>query len=1555
MSAAYDAQNVVDLRIASSTGIFEDHKPILDFIRKDGLTTAIGNLGYYNTKNDIKNLLRQWIQLADIVGKILFLLEDEHALQTKLALVEQNERLVEFYMKLVANLRPAYNVFANREPVSVAAVLKLLSNLVQFHNRRVTAEFIDRFDFANAHFHQLFVPSRDCFDLKIVSDVSMRYAVVDFWLLLTRDVDFTLKKSLLTNFLVMNQFWKYLDMEKYERLNEIIDFLDSQVLGEINFKRSTKCRILNENALLSLCSLFALVTDTPRESDKNDMPEFRTFKSKFSAFMATMVSSRKHGLLFPVNEFGTPISINGMDFKINNKLLHKVLVFLKPWEHNSQLSLAMSILNSAPELVGPYMAWLVSNFGGYHDPLLSSYWVGRSLLFLEILKSTHIPFSYETVALLPLSKQALASCLAYPNDLIKQIALELVYTQLEKVQRSENRSVLLTESIVSNLPPLTSLAPFLTHENRIIKLTATSIVALLEQVAPKSSSLAILTIINQQVSSINLNTCTSYDLVLLDKYLTIQFNNELKWWNTSGTHSFFTSLLLLSRNAFLKAKAHTILCRLVKQSLSFSAHLVESPVSVLIDTLAKTEPTCLPKLLDETISRCLKSPYKYLDQSNINYDRISIFLVVLLEQLAYLRNNQLLDSKMEEWLRSFIRQMVLIGESQIGVQNLLTAFNFDYMPDFSKLRLKKRILSGVDFAEAVMFLNGLKKPSTELILDIFSRLGEYCMGLNASNLAISWLVDPATFRFFDFHDKIPDSSALAIALYNKLLKQLSAKLKDMSGLDLGKVASFLLKVLAVKQKTETQKVLTILLWLLQNKQLEKLVANFDNKLVVLKVYELYIERNVPFCPDLDHLLKIQSPRVGAVVMDMTFSTFDDVSKLYQEPKFHFVLCKEGKNAELFENYLLTVNINDSLLYQVAPLYPKVSAKFSERVAELAKSMENWHQSLRIFIKYPSGFNPAEIARLVFENENCTKKDSMTALFATFVSIYSVKEVQKEVDMWFSRAMLYVTRKFAECSSLSSHFYDFLDAVDTVIAKSPSLLHNVPLDMLQAQVEVVLTHDKWIRSKQSLKHICKVLQPTLNFDKLLQMFVTNEKMILYDLPEEREGSLRTDSAILLQKLFKGVKPAEGLLRQLVVFYNGTLTSEDLIIKEVLMDMEAKLMVSWIVHVNDWDFIDELKDDEVELVRRVKLITANKTSYTVTLSKDYIMNSIDGARGVYAGVLYDPEFLIQLILNNHELVSEIDGQLEFDLEGIIQSHVLRFIVASLSNPLVREHCIMFLQGMVQFLERITRAPETKTKDLSEQLEKELESKKSKKHWDAWNKDSSKQPKHRGMKAAKFRHKNLLKVYLASILHTVKVADHLIPLVWYMVASFLNILVNPGHFMYDRVKNYILSTPVIKTNGIPLFSAIMLFSRTGNDLGEDNYYRQVAWLVDQLACGVRNDQDLRLLLQKGVMERLFTFMTLAYLKEALKTLILRLVYQIQQVSLNGGEALVTRFGTLTSLEAMKHDTTCDGAISVLFKLNVDQLALRFGILAESLKRLREWTNDDLAPAVKRIHQQP
>lgn len=173
------------------------------------------------------------------------------------------------------------------------------------------------------------------------------------------------------------------------------------------------------------------------------------------------------------------------------------------------------------------------------------------------------------------------------------------------------------------------------------------------------------------------------EFAILDNYLQFQeFNStQTRWWNpNSGGNSLFTLLLKLasSKNAsnVITTRISNLLDELTRTNVIFNISLI-SPVMALVNSLQGLSLQVSEidnmeqvwKWFDETISRVVKTPYKYVDMAK-EYNYISPFIMCLSEQWKYVDKSGNPEFLIK-WLILFLRNMIFIGEDHIGIDKLV--------------------------------------------------------------------------------------------------------------------------------------------------------------------------------------------------------------------------------------------------------------------------------------------------------------------------------------------------------------------------------------------------------------------------------------------------------------------------------------------------------------------------------------------------------------------------------------------------------------------------------------------------------------------------------------------------------------------------------------------------------------------------------------------------------------------------------------------------------------------------------------------------------------------
>ncbi|KIE01048.1 ribosome biogenesis protein Urb1, partial [Metarhizium majus ARSEF 297] len=154
-------------------------------------------------------------------------------------------------------------------------------------------------------------------------------------------------------------------------------------------------------------------------------------------------------------------------------------------------------------------------------------------------------------------------------------------------------------------------------------------------------------------------------------------------------------------------------------------------------------------------------------------------------------------------------------------------------------------------------------------------------------------------------------------------------------------------------------------------------------------------------------------------------------------------------------------------------------------------------------------------------------------------------------------------------------------------------------------------------------------------------------------------------------------------------------------------------------------------------------------------------------------------------------------------------------------------------------------------------------------------------------------------------------------------LDVLKNPLHPLYPKVNSYLTRSPIWGLDKLPLVHDIL----HGTPSEDDKYYTELTWLFNYLLDSLRTPLDLSVFHKKRWFEKIFAVGSNPYLRSALRTRLLKLVYRATCIE-SGSTTLITRFGILSWLDSQR--ASCD----------VDETA---AIYAALIKRAWETCDQD------------
>lgn len=1608
---------------------------LVQFCNKGFITQAFQHWSYYSQSSDTGRFTRTTLVLTQFIK-----------------LLSSHQETIEFAVTIVKEVLTTHSRIIYRGLTSIRAsitnpVIRLLNEIVILNHGALLDDFFALFDFSLAVLPKLLQPSK--YELLNIGETqnnerkSIRYCFIRFLLNLIKYSSPLLRKDFIeNNSKIISVWFKNMPIIDSEGLIKLtLSTWEEKILKEQSFKRSIKLKFFNEWNLTKLTSLYY------------DIQDEETFEV-FSNFISTVTSDSTYGIVFPQHESwfigeasnSAPLSVNSKHFKVNNKTLYGVVSNMKPWDDDTQLKVTIDILQKTPELVAPFTNYLASR--GLHDPKLTSYWIGQTLLLSNIIRSeipkdiknyagSGIPSKYTITELIVpcvVNRSVLTKCLQSDVFLIRQLSIQLIIDCLQKLEvfinlyEEKNWSdakVALVNHIYSLLPDLSTVTTCLTDsytkqsEKKILLVT---ILTALNCYSLFSDSYNISQAITKPfLDVINSKSFSSIDLVLLDNFFKLQEGetSQLKWWNKSEkSTSLFTSLIkLAASNDSVRTKVTSLLSNLIKQTVVLNYDLVkEDPTFALVHSLAAVsrnedpendELSKIWKLLDESISRCVRAPFKYLDQSNAK-ERISPLILTIFEQWKFVdkKTSYKVASK---WIVLFSRYLIIIGEPSSVVIELLKSVELDigyddyifttsyensikafeddesfnelsklYFFEFITTASFKQILDSnsilvddlgiigaLSRVSSIVQAENISLKSTESILsNILSKVGNY------------WYTHPESLKRFSsvkywgsLYLEIPGDKSLYVS---NVLGEIFSQLDLLNKSDFSdKVISLLSKPLA----EEEQAVLSDSLWSLDNESLRRSLEN-NSDIIKASALKLFLERKMTIHSDtLANLLCSNSliPILNEFIIqdlvifndyaaffssiiniDGTLPIFKSISK-HSEAIVELLDFSLAKKDPIFITYIASSLNHESIKdIEDSEALSSILIQGKSKARELLSNEDfsdiSFNQLSNIFTNQRVEVTDEEKLSLV--DYSLTKiSNKYTPEISNLIKCFGIID-SAEVKSWVNKSILYLTKIYAEFTEFPSSFLEFVKSFkDLFVSSKVSTLLNKSNS--NALLEVIFT--KWVKDEKALEFASVLIvtgtKTSIEFNRLLQILINNEEISLL---KKGSSKVKFYTSLIISRLFD-FDPSKNsnttVQEKILDFYNGSTRAEDLLLYDVLEKIESKLNSSWVDRVFNWEFLELLNEGEEDLIGETKFIEKKKEGFLITLNKKFIVNGLknyDVARHTltsnkwseiqsfydsvivnspdgYSETKYDPLFLSLLIINNEELIDITADEETSDL--VVKSNMKKLIDSQLFSSVV-----INLASTNEPLLKVTKSI----------LGSLLNSVK-------YVKTSS-----------TFKDRHIFELLLTKILYTYTQeqydSEQFTPLIYIFIVNLIPVLSNPGHILFEKAFRWVLKSPSVRSNEIPLFNEITTIKSGGED--SDDYYKQISWLLNSFIVGIRTKTDIELLRNKKIFEWLLNLENSPYVNIRTRYLIIELISVCQNTE-EGGDTLISRFGGLSYIESristIIEELTGKSDVDQLQKeqeiLNLKQIALKFGIIVKSKKRLAEWTSNDISDYVKRV----
>ncbi|OWB85463.1 hypothetical protein B5S33_g4130 [[Candida] boidinii] len=706
--------------------------------------SLIQSYNYYATVSDYSGLSDTTSKIARLI-KICDKFHDLHK--------DANPLIAELISS--SNIKVIYRCLNATRSLVTNPALRLMKEIVCYRNGSFVDPFLEQFDLTLKILPQLISPSKTELNnpTKSQSKNSIRYNFINFWISLNSNASPLTRKDLLINNkkIINNWFKNIASHDSLPTISSVIQFFDKYVLEEVTYKKMTKCKIFGDLLLKKFVELYT-VTDIREELQK---------------FLLKVSTDYSKGLVFNVDNLwmnsnrsdidveaensnsGVLISVGDRSFKINNKLIYILLTTLKPWSDDLQLDLVSSIMKEVPELLSCYN-YYAHHSTGPHDPKLSSYWIGQSLLLTRITQLP-IPETFTRLVRTEILKSQNDSIHGFKLLSASKLIDCIIPTQLTRVSlvkslTSDSQLIrhINTELMIGSLKKLSSLLNLLSfNDNNLFTDLRSELVEIaISQKFPDSSvilgalndsykdnnnkllSANLLIVCKLYLTILNYNITVPFnsgsfdsidenfkgiDLVILDNSLQLQAGstNELssnKSWisKTSTGRSLIVSIIeipfkLTKKNfelyEILFVKVIEVLSSIIDNDIVFSDYkkdennvLTSLVYAILysIDILSslyegkenlKSIQNSIFSILDEAFTRCIRSPYKYLDIcqeiKKVSNNLLSPLIVAIFEQSVFAKEEV---SGVKLWLQILSRYFIILGESDKSIDQLIKKY-----------------------------------------------------------------------------------------------------------------------------------------------------------------------------------------------------------------------------------------------------------------------------------------------------------------------------------------------------------------------------------------------------------------------------------------------------------------------------------------------------------------------------------------------------------------------------------------------------------------------------------------------------------------------------------------------------------------------------------------------------------------------------------------------------------------------------------------------------------------------------------------------------------------
>lgn len=1577
-----------------------DFRPLMQFLSKHQ-QQLVQSWSLYAQINNHKKVTLSLNRMTAILSKI-----NQNAQDCPEQLYEICSEMVR---SIVANYtKTLYRAINNMRGSLTNPTLRLMTEIVTLQNGKHIDEFISHFDFSLPSLPKLLIPSKaELADVELTKTknqhLTLRYNFIKFYSALISHSPAILRKDILIdNSKLMSNWFKYISkIDSDEVINGAIDLLTDHIVKEPSFKKSTKCKIVNEYILMNLHKLYYSGN--------------AKIASKVNAFFILYSTDPVYGVAFENHKSwtadidessrqnnGAQITVHNKSFKLLNKILYTMLTQFKPWEDDTQCSTVIKVLKHIPEFVSPYSHYLMAVHGS-HEPKMTSYWFGQTLLLGRMIKLPipqsvyELDFEYlpsmtvvlDNIMPLPITKAVLKKCLSNQVKLVQQMGCQLTVFILQKladilelytVQGWNKEKPALLNSVFAKLPELSDFTSLLndtyakSSDNKLLILTITKILNLYSQHFPAATSITLpqnniysdLMAKSQQSEQ----PLSGIDLAILDEYLEFQqLNENYKWWNKDKSgHSLFTALLKICSSGktslSMSLKISKLLNNLVSHTLLFNqSTLLVSSVYALVESLRAVVSADKPvpsiwSLLDETVARCVRTPYKYIDIST-EYGFCSPFMVALLEQFKFVNRDVENYDLLLRWICIFARDLLILGDSsklrELVAQNISTekALVATYLNDLDEQNFQT-LNSEESYLLAQNKTSSFYRFITVSPMKSLSNIQRLPVGMED--------IQGALFRLHAvaYNTEIALTKSNCKLVIQNLLEKIGHFMFTSAGLasnfeKIEHYSPFFIqeqdsKIVREKKLYVLVCVLDILLQVrIEVKGLETYLASlFQNYEQInsdfpdIAIFDAIIEYLPVELVDKMSTLELKEVDQAATLRKMIASeeyeaNFDYLTKTalsYSSPEITSLVAlllqkcpvknvKEGlrlfaplnakpilqslalSDREAALEFLAAEILLDNHLMTEALIF--VGSFVPDMPQEIGQVLTT--TSFSFFQKHPQDVKKVlplltqNVAYLTDEQKNTI----LSYLFTNYPNKYCsevakfarfAKDFEKQDFLvWLKKCMLFINKQVAELDSLetmSTNFRAFLADIGSLF-EDINVWDVANASVLNSQLEIFF-QKKWVFSSFIVNYLSKLLIKESDKIAVSKLF-----QILIN---NEHNPLRTK---------RRVEPiGEKVAMLIFILFNKDPTGNS------NFGTQESIVACYGGSLAPHDCII------YEVLQAME--SATSTSWA---SNIYAWDFLDNLNAEESQMLGDTK----LIAKEKEgfVVTLNKNVIDFTIENFVVSvpnvpaanagiaewneftRAFDLFDAHILNSIYDTRFIMLLLlNNTELVQRITNDEDGNVFtrfDMKKILKTQLFSlilisMCSKNEASTISLNIIKQ-----MAQCSNTEESLdtvFKILLKKISFTFienkdrKPSDFCCPLYWFALTRLCNALLDPRSFMFEKAFRWVFASPNLRYNDIPLFKQLVDFCVHTNDA--EDYYKYVIWFLNILECGISSVEDIDFMRKNKIVEWVMNLQTSAYVNDRVYAKVDQVISKVQSVYTKAG-VLVSGFAGLSQLEMLTY----------------------------------------------------